>query len=313
MVKNKDRKTELYRVWITDISNNGQDYNDQIILENIINDFFNKNLFNPVVKNVYEIKNKDLKYWFSSCENDNNILKVKLSYAIYNRNLKIINVDSFKTSKYKGKNEGDEEKQHLLIQHYPNNNKSVLVFERVTGAVTISALKKELNKYFHSCYPDLKDCTICISPVPSPDFLNELARMSRISLLKITVDREKSSIDEDIIFSEDNVCRDDVELVFKPFSKLSFSRFNVERYYKKFLEDNDKKVKRIVVEGKNERNRVRLDTEGMRLSKYISTALDLDGLVDTENIYENYEKLVKEDFKDYLSDIVLDINIEESE
>lgn len=102
-------------------------------------------------------------------------------------------------------------------------------------------------------------------------------------------------------------------MVFKPFPKLSFSKRNVKNYYTRYLNSGDNKVKRIVVEGKNQKNRVRLDTEGMRLSKYISTKLDIDGLVDTEDIFKNYNQLVNNDFKDYLNDIVLDIDIEEGE
>jgi hypothetical protein len=308
MAEKKERKTELFKVFIQH-SQSDELYDEEIILKSILESFFTEYLCETIINKVFEIKSKNLKYWFSYYERDNNIDKIKLSYVIYNRKLKIRDVADFKISKYKNKNEGDEEKQHFIIKYYDSSNKAILVFEKVLGAITVGVIQKKIDSYFHKKYKELKNYEICILPVPSPEFLYELANMKKISLLKVTVDREKASIDEDITFSEDNVCRDELDMVFKPFSKLSFSKSNVEKYYKKYLEKkSDGKIKRIVVEGRNEKNRVRLDTEGMRLSKYTKTEIDIDGLVDTDSIFKNYENLLNKEFNDYLSDIVLDID-----
>lgn len=313
MAEKKDRKTELFKL---EIRHKIQDieYNGQIILKDLVNNFFQCNIFNQASKNAYTVKSKNLKYWISDCDQKGAITKIKLSYVVYNKKVKIVDINNFTSTKHKDKNEGDEEKQHILIKHYDGYNKAILVFEKIIGAVTVGILEKKINKEFHNTYPHLNDYEISISPVPSPEFLEELAHMNKISLLKVTIDREKATIDEDITFSEDNVCRDEVDMIFKPFPKLSLSKSGVKNYYKKYIDNKSTgKVLRIVVEGKNENNRVRLDTEGMRLSKYISTELDNDGLIDTDKIFIKYEKLVNEVFSNYLSDIVLDLFIPESE
>lgn len=203
MVEKKDRKTELYRVCVR-YAPTQEEYCKKEILQGIINDFFISNIFTQKNRNAFSVKSKDLKYWISDCRNNGGITNVKLSYVVYNKRVKIINVVNYTSNKIKGKNEGDEEKQHLLFKHF-DCNRSIIVFEKIVGAVSVKNLQKEINKYFHEKYDDFKDYEIAVSPVPSPDFLNELGKMDRISLLKVTIDREKTSLDEDVTFSEDNV------------------------------------------------------------------------------------------------------------
>ncbi|MDQ4680593.1 hypothetical protein, partial [Stenotrophomonas maltophilia group sp. RNC7] len=108
----------------------------------------------------------------------------------------------------------------------------------------------------------------------------------------------ESNIDEDIQFSEEGISRNNVDLIYKPIRGVSFGKKTIASYYKKYKNQKDnevtgkKKIQRIVLEGTNSRGRVRLDTEGARLSKYINTKLDENGLVDSNQIFYEYKKFI---------------------
>ncbi|AUN23680.1 hypothetical protein RSJ22_12610 [Clostridium botulinum] len=150
---------------------------------------------------------------------------------------------------------------------------------------------------------------INIEIVPSPEFIDELMKMDRISLVKVIVDKEKLTNDEDILFSEENISRDEVEVSYKPIQNLSFSKQKVKKYYKNFQNQNCKnKISRMVIQGRKDKNAIRLDTECMKLSEYIDTKLDVDGLVDTNDILTKYTELVNKNFKEYFNNIFVDVD-----
>lgn len=101
-------------------------------------------------------------------------------------------------------------------------------------------------------------------------------------------------------------------MLYKPIQTLSFSKNKVKRYYDKFENNSSKnKIRRMVIEGRKDKNAIRLDTECMKLSEYIKTKLDLNGLVDTNDILTQYTELVNKNFKEYFNSIF--VNIDESE
>ncbi|AGF57012.1 hypothetical protein B0P06_004703 [Clostridium saccharoperbutylacetonicum] len=153
---------------------------------------------------------------------------------------------------------------------------------------------------------------IKIEIVPSPDFVKELEKMDKISLLRVSVDKENLTQDEDIAYGEENVLRKNVDVWYRPIKGLSFSKSKVIKYFENFNNPTKKeKISRIVIGGRADGNPISLDTERMKLSKYIETELSVDGLVNSEDIFKNYNKLLNVEFKEYFNNIFLEI--EESE
>lgn len=330
------RKTEVYKVLILQKSAERgssiyevKELEDKIILEEFLNYYFCNYVHSNTNNQKVTLNYKNICYYIDSVEKNTDIKKIKLKYIKFNKNTKVVNIDTLQSKYKKDKKDGDEERQHYIIKTYTNINRAILVYERITGAVSIAMLENHINKAYRKWikykYTDRDkeyllgfEIRICI--VPSQDFINELSTMQKISLLRVTVDKEKVTSDEDIIFSEDNVSRDYVDIIYKPIQGLSFSKSKVIKYFKLYKnQTNKKKIKRIVITGRKEGSGISLDTEQMKLSKYIDMQLDTDGLVDSNSIFEKYTKLVNEDFKEYFNELILetaldiDIDIEESE
>ena len=154
-----------------------------------------------------------------------------------------------------------------------------------------------------------------IVAVPDKGFLDELVQMKRISLLKVTVDTEESTIDEDILFSGDNMAKKEIEIIYKPKQKKSFGTDTIEKYYKNFLtnENSKRKIKRIILEGRKEAGKIKLDTEGMKLSEYVRAELDDNGIIKSDDIFYKYGELINTRFKEYLKNIILEIESQEGD
>lgn len=213
----KSRKTEVYKILISEkqMERGSTDYilkelKDKIILEDFLNYFYDKE-----INKKYTLKTKDICYYINKVEKDNNIRKILLKYIKFNKRTNIVNIETLEAKYQKDKNEGDEEKQHYLIKTFKDTNKAVLIFEKVTGAVTVGILQKDINKIYRKWVKETKESEkklllqydIRIEAVPSPEFVDELMKMDRISLVKITVDKEKLTDDEDILFAEENISR----------------------------------------------------------------------------------------------------------
>lgn len=315
----KSRKTEAYKILISERQkdrNNTKcilrELKDKIILEDFLKYFYDKE-----INKKHTIKSKNICYYVDDIEIDDNIKKVLLKYIKFNKRTNIVDIETLKPHYKKDKNEGDEERQHYLIKVFKNTNRAVLIFEKVMGAFTIGLLQKDINEIYRKWISENKkkekdfllQYEVKIEIVPSPKFVDELMKMNKISLVKVTVDKEKLTEDEDMLFSEENVSRDEVEVLYKPKPTLSFSKTKVKNYYEKFKNSNHKtKIRRIVIEGRKNKNAIRLDTECMKLSQYIETKLDVDGLVDTKDILNKYTELVNKNFKEYFNNIFIDIN-----
>lgn len=318
------RKTEVYKVIVqqkqANTGNNSyelEELGDKVILEEFLDYYFNNNVHSNTNNQKVTLNSKNICYYIDSVEKDDNVSKVKLKYIKFNKNTNVVNIDTLESKYTKDKKDGDEERQHYIIKTYNNTNRAILIYEKISGAITVGMLESHINrayrKWIKNAYDDDKEYLlgfeVRILIVPSPDFIEELSNMDKISLLKITVDKEKIVSDEDIIFSENNVSRDDVDIVYKPIQGLSFSKSKVINYFKLFKNETSKKrIKRIVITGRRDGSGISLDTEQMKLSKYIDIKLDTDGLVDSDSIFQKYTRLVNENFEEYFNELIIDID-----
>ncbi|MDQ4681634.1 hypothetical protein, partial [Stenotrophomonas maltophilia group sp. RNC7] len=115
---------------------------------------------------------------------DDALMEIRLGYTHYNKKLDIINVNNMAVTKIKNRNEGDKEKQHMLFKTYDDANKAVLVFEKIVQGVTCNNLEEELNEFIKKQFKK-NDFELCIEPIPSKEFLEELSDMNKISILKV--------------------------------------------------------------------------------------------------------------------------------
>lgn len=296
-----ERNIELYRI---DLTNSIDDaiYNDKIILSEIVSKFFSEKKFdesNP--KEGFKV-GKEKTYWISYTEIDEEYIKVKFEYAIHNKRVSIVKIDDKTPVKRKEFDEGDLEKQHILIKFIPESNIAILVYERISNSVPISDLNRRISgfyrKYIKENYGEeiaINAINLNITPIASTDFLQEISNLSGISLIKLIVDIDKCSFDEDINFSQLDNGRKESEIIYKPLVKQRLKPSQAVKYCRQFVGDSgiiSNKIKRIVINGEGNNKKVRLDTEGMKLCKSIKASLDIDRTVDSEVIFGEFETIL---------------------
>lgn len=310
-------KNIVYSNTIEEITDNGEGVDSEVAAEEAISNQYDKKI---------DIKSKSICYYVKSVEeieNENEEIdktrNVIIEYIKYDKQLKVVDKDTLEKKFEKSKNQGDLEKQHYIIQTLDKSNKALIVWEKVLGAVTIGLIEKNINsafrKWIRSNYENDKDKKhellgfhIKIYPIPSKDIFVELSNLDKVSLMKVTVKKEELTFDEDIVYSEDNISREDIDLTYKPIQGLSFSKTKVEGYVRKFI--NGEKIKRILISGKRDGNLITLNTELMKMSEYIDVKVGEDGLVDSEDLFKKYYDLINKD-NEYLNEIFIDINLEE--
>lgn len=317
------RKTEIYKIIIEEkqVIENQENYKieeltKEIVLDEFLGYFYNSNTYDKEKDNKRLIKSKDLCYFIEYCNVAKEIRKVKTKYIRFNKKTQVVNIKTMSPSYEKSKDEGDEEKQHYVIKTQKNSNRAILIWEKIIGAMTIGMLEKDINSSYRKWVKTLPDDKhyllqyhVKFYAVPSPKFIQELQQLDKISLLKVTIDKEKLTDDEEIIFSDGHLSRNTVDVIYKPLQRKSFTKKSVIKYFELFETPKGRtKINRIVIQGRKEGNAISLDTEGMKLSEYINTNIDEDGQIDTDHLFSKYTDLINKNFKSYFDDMFIDIN-----
>ncbi|MGL5151807.1 MAG: hypothetical protein ACRC7N_14670, partial [Clostridium sp.] len=273
-------KNIVYNEVINDELENDENVNSEIAVEEYLENNYIKK---------FDLKSKSMCYYVKSVnivekEEDESYTtrNVTLEYIKYDKVLKVVDKNTLEEKFKKSKNQGDLEKQHYIIRVFDERNIGLIVWERVLGAVSLGLIEKNINSAFRQwvkrTYKDdsnkklhLLRFNVKIYPIPSKNIFAELANLDKISVMKVTVDKENFTNDEDILFSEDNISRDEVDIVYKPIQGYSFSKSKVQAYVRKFL--NKEKVKRILINGKKSGNLITLNTELMKMSEFIDVKI----------------------------------------
>lgn len=275
-----------------------------------------------------DLKGKSICYYIKSIEDveyiDENVEQTRnvlINYIKYDKKVNIVDKNTLRKIFTKDKTQGDLEKQHYIIRTFSNSNRALIVWEKVYGAVTIGLLEKHINSNFRKWVKDtykddsekkfdLLKYNIKIYAVPSKNFIEEIERMDKISLLNVTVKKEKLTTDEDILYSEENIARDYVDLIYKPVKGKCFSKPRVIRYFESF--NNNNNIKRLVIKGRRQGSSVSLDTDLMKMSEHIDIRLNDDGLVNSDDLFIKYNNLMNS-YYEAMSENAMDLELCEEE
>lgn len=328
----KTRKTEIFKLILENkvTTENGEKIiykeleDDDNILSNFLEYYYTNYIHTESNDKKETVRSSNICYYMESVNLNGPIRNVVLDYIKFNKKTDVVNVKSLKSSYTKNKDEGDKDYQHYSVKMY-KKNRAVLIFEKISGAVTKTMLEIHFNKAYNDYikntykesdideYKKLSKCKIKIWNIPSPDFINSLLELDKVSLIKLFVDKEKITADDDILYSEENVGRDYIELSYKPVSKKAFSKHKVKKYYEALQDpiNNKMKVKRLIIGGRKDGNSISLDTEQLKLNQYLKMNLDIDGFIDSKDLFKKYNNLINNDFKDYFDNIFIDIDEQE--
>lgn len=324
----KSRRTEVYRVLLErellESGENEKSFEELekiIIMEEFLESYYSNNIHTASNNKKVKIDSEGICYYIAQTQENNRVRRVKMNYIKFNKNSNVVDANSLELKYKKDKNEGDEEYQHYVIKTFENSNRAAMVIEKISGAITIGMLRKHMNLYYKNWVKEkykeesqkdtkkyLLEFEIKLKIVPSPDLIKELESLDKISLIKLTADKENVKVDEEINFSGENFIREDVELIYKPAKNFPIPTNKAKKYLEIFEGKNSKKtkIKRIVINGRKNGNPISIDTEQMKLIKYIEIVLDSTGFVNSDILFQKYEDLINKDFKEYFNNLFIE-------
>ena len=263
--------------------------------EYTFNDFlseFNTFLNDLIAKNLVDIKydfHRDEKIIWIDSFNDlgNGSYDIIFKTAKYNHRRDVIDTASM-TSRgvIKGLNDGDEEKTHICIRYVNGQNKFICIHENNYYGVGIGKIIQYLNTMLHAYRDEYnKEVVWVLSSeiMPADNFLTELRRLNKISLLTLTVDKNSVG-DEFVALSGRDDIRETVDISIRKIKRNINIPHNLVADYYNSMQDNSV-VKRIVVDGKNESGPFRLDTELIKKKQCLNVETTALNEVSSEHFF----------------------------
>ena len=246
-------------------------------------------------KGVYFNHGEDKLFWIESVEEREDFLFIELHYVKYNKKLDIFDVNNKKTVNIKEKNQGDKEKQHIVIKVFDDKNKAILVMESLHSGLKYKKIeelfKSELSKFIKLKLSNTNiihsDIILSINSIIDKDFLGNIDKLKKgVSLIKL-IFTDNKFIDEDLIFIGENSERR-YEFTQKPTLRQRFKCDQVKSFCQEVLTNKNKDIKSIIIEGDdNDGHPIKLDKDGIKMRDILDVQLDSNtNTVDTNKIFD---------------------------
>lgn len=178
-----------------------------------------------------------------------------------------------KTGKRKRPQDGDEEKTHLCIRLAECENRFLAVHESNYLGLTLNCILEYLNEQFEKYNEDGKEpyhYSIESEIMPGEDFMSSIKKAKTTSYLKLTVCKDDIK-DPFMRFAGRNDIADDVDIIVKrPKGAKKFPENLIQEYFKDSQDRTKSKIKKIFVRGTNESGRFEVDTEFMKMKRFLS-------------------------------------------
>lgn len=242
----------------------------------------------PLCDKKYEYNNRNTVSWIDYYDKINNDSEVNLNIIIksakYNHVRNVINTTTMEenSSAKKGKRDGDEEKTHICIRDNSSQDSYLCIIESNFYGLRDSKLKIYLN-WMLSRYAEISksdyEFEIDLEYVPCDDFIDEIEKMDKVTLLRMIVD--KKSIGDDFqILADLQESKQTVDLIYKRKNrKVSLPKEPIKSYYSS-MNKNNTYIYRIIAEGLGQNGNVKLDTDLIKLKH----ELNVDTTIETEEV-----------------------------
>ena len=227
---------------------------------------------------------------------DMKIYYLKFVSLKYNQTREVLNKDTLKSKgRLKDINDGDKEYNHVVIIYTKEKIKAAFEYNyfglQSLGTV-ISYLNDMIAKYFQNKDED-KYYFLESHYEVNREFLKELNKMTKINIATIVVDSERLGNTDFGKLSGRNEIKNEIEITLRKARKSNIPKEIIEDYYNK--KNNDDGIKRIYVEGKNETNKVKLDTEEMKQKIKLSISTNVYGEINSYDMFEGLKKYLMEE------------------
>lgn len=258
----------------------------------------------PLDERVWDIKSDNKILYLDGYEVLENIRTINMCFisAKYNTVRKVIDTDTFENKGYlKKKADGDEEKNHISIKFYDNQN-PLCIYEYNKNGIGFSRIINYINKYIKLYHknderkPGEKGVRYKFDykNIVSKDFLNSLEKIKRIKAVTLTVDRKDINMSEVKELSGRGELSTDADIVLKPEGTGIFHD-TVKDFFKMY-NDKTKIIKRVTVDGDSEeKHHISFNTEQMKEKDTVAVDTDfITGEVKTDSIYRIFAERMED-------------------
>ncbi len=229
-------------------------------------------------------------------QNNRNIYYLKFVSLKYNQTREVLNKDTLESKgRLKDINDGDKEYNHVVIVKHNSKIKAAFEYNyyglQNLGTV-ISYLNDMCSMYFSNLGIDKYYYLEAHNEV-NREFLDELNRMIKINTATIVIESDRLGSTDFGNLSGREEIRNEVEVTLKKARKSNIPKDIIEHYYNSKVNDNG--IKRIYVSGRNETNKVKLDTEEMKQKEKITLSENPFGEVNSNEMFEKLKEYLMEE------------------
>lgn len=225
-----------------------------------------------------------------------NIYYLKFVSLKYNQTREVLNKNTLESKgRLKEIDDGDKEYNHIVI--IENNQRIKVAFEynyyglQSLGTV-VSYINDMATRYFQEIGIDKYYYLEAHNEV-NKEFLSELNKMTKINIATIVVDSKRLGNTDFGNLSGREEVKDEISITLRKARKSNIPKDIIEEYYNKKQSNND--IKRIYVMGRNEINKVKLDTEEMKQKVKLSISTNTFGEINSEDMFEGLKKYLMEE------------------
>ena len=191
-----------------------------------------------------------------------------------------------------------KEKTHMCIRRSAGQDRFIVALESNRDGISHASATLYLDEQFDQYDLSANDqysYKVSFEPLPSKDFLEELAQMKKVSLLSIKIDRQDLTQSDFIKLTGLNELSDTVELV----TKRKRGKFNIPTdIIREYYNDTGitKKFKKLTVAGAGQfGNSIRIDTDLMQMKHSITVkTTSLTHEVDSTDFFQKVQEIITE-------------------
>jgi hypothetical protein len=274
-------KRTLYAYNVIMIKYAGAKIKEPKSIKNDINTILQLIIKKPVKSRRYAFtKDRKILYITDLDVNDaNNTTIITFTSAKYNSMRKVVNTETLiSRGILKGKLDGDEEKNHVILKFYDDNSIACLYEYNKNGA-SIKKIISYLNEFiriYHKNKKDLIHYRLDYESILSSDFLKALERAKKIKMVTLTVEQKDLNVSDSKDFAKRGDVSTDIDIVLKPSSSVVGIFGNTVKDFYKTYYDKDKVVKRITVKADDiSKDALSFDTEKLKEKIIIDVKEDI--------------------------------------
>ena len=214
--------------------------------------------------------------WLDSCPKLNNCeFDIVIKSAKYNHVRDVIDTENMtEKGMLKNPSDGDEEKTHLCLRYHPSNEQMICLFGSNYYGVAIGKVLTYLSiKMQKWCAEQQKPSSYSLGKeiMPGDEFLSELRRIDKISLVTLTVDTNDFQDDFLHLAGRDEARKTVDVQIRKAKRNVNIPSNLVENYYQEM--SSEQKIRKIAVEGRNDIGSIKIDTESIQMKQAIDVEL----------------------------------------